>query len=230
MTEKTFTVLICDDNPAIQESLTPYLEAAGYRVISLCDGAHLKEILHIRRIDLIILDIMLPTVQGTDLCRDIRKISDIPILMLSACGEEHDRVLGLELGADDYVTKPFSPREVTARVNAILKRRQPRNEEADFFYSNLSLHGSSYSAEVSGRPLELTPKEFTVLMFLIKNPEKVHRRDVILDEAWGSNYVGDTRAVDTIVKRLRNKLSEAGAECTIRSVYGVGYKMEVVSE
>lgn len=220
------TVLICDDNVAVHESLAPHLRDAGYIVLSLYDGAHLKDILRIRKINLVVLDVMLPTASGTDVCREIRQTSDVPILMLSARSEEDDRILGLELGADDYVTKPFSPREVVTRINVILKRTNPRKESTDLFFSNVTVHAASLSATVAGQPFELTPKEFAVLQLLLKHPNKVHRRNFILDEVWGSDYVGDTRAVDTIVKRLRNKLAKAGAGCTIQSVYGVGYRIE----
>lgn len=219
------TVLICDDNIAVHESLSAYLKDAGINVISLYDGRHLMDILHIKRVDLIILDIMLPGQPGTDICREIRKTSDIPILMLSAKSQEDDRILGLELGADDYVTKPFSPREVAIRVNTILKRMHPQKQASALFYSNLIMYPSSYKACITEQTLDLTPKEFSVLLYLIQSPDKVHSRDLILDKVWGSDYFGDTRAVDTIVKRLRTKLIKADARFTIQSVYGVGYKM-----
>lgn len=226
----TTTIVICDDNIAVHESLSTYLKNAGIDVISLYDGSHLTDILQLKKIDLIILDIMLPGQFGTDLCREIRQTSDIPILMLSAKSEEDDRILGLELGADDYVTKPFSPREVVTRVNTILKRIQPRKQEPFLFYSNLVLHPSSYRAMIEGQVLDLTPKEFSVLQCLSQSPDRVQSRDLILDKVWGNDYFGDTRAVDTIVKRLRTKLAGAGARFTIHSVYGIGYKLEELKE
>lgn len=220
------TVLICDDNIAVHESLAAYLRAAGIDTVSVFDGSRLMSILRTRKIDLIILDIMLPGRFGTDLCREIRRENDIPIIMLSARGEEEDRILGLELGADDYVTKPFSPREIVVRVNTILKRLHPRRQEPALFFSDLSLCPSSYRAMIRDEILDLTPKEFSVLHCLAKDPDKVQSRDLILDEVWGNDYFGDTRAVDTIVKRLRTKLAGAHACFTIQSVYGIGYKLE----
>lgn len=220
------TVLICDDNIAVHESLKNYLNSENINTLSIYNGNHIMDILKNRTIDLIILDIMLPGRFGTDICKDIRKISDVPILMLSARSEEDDRILGLELGADDYVTKPFSPREVVIRVNTILKRLKPRKQNIAFFYSNLKLYSDSYKALVDEHPLELTPKEFSVLLCLVKDPDKVQSRNRILDEVWGINYYGDTRAVDTIIKRLRIKLNTAGAFFTIHSIYGVGYQLK----
>ncbi len=220
------TVLICDDNIAVHESLKSYLNSGNICTISIYNGNHIMDILENHTVDLIILDIMLPGRCGTDICKDIRRISDVPILMLSARSEEDDRILGLELGADDYVTKPFSPREVMARVNTILKRMKPRIQDAAFFYSNLKLFPGSYTAMINGSPLELTPKEFSVLLFLAQNPGLVQSRNRILDEVWGVGYYGDMRAVDTIIKRLRIKLNKADAAFTIQSVYGVGYKLK----
>jgi DNA-binding response OmpR family regulator len=220
------TVLICDDNIAVHESLKNYLNAENISTISIYHGNHIMDLLKNRTIDLIILDIMLPGRFGTDICKDIRKVSDVPILMLSARSEEDDRILGLELGADDYVTKPFSPREVVIRVNTILKRLKPRKQEVAFFYSNLKLYSDSYTALINECPLELTPKEFSVLLCLVRNPGLVQSRNRILDEVWGIDYYGDTRAVDTIIKRLRIKLGKAGALFTIHSIYGIGYKLQ----
>ena len=220
------TVLICDDNIAVHESLKNYLNSENINTLSIYNGNHIMDILKNRTIDLIILDIMLPGRFGTDICKDIRKISDVPILMLSARSEEDDRILGLELGAYDYVTKPFSPREVVIRVNTILKRLKPRKQNIAFFYSNLKLYSDSYKALVDEHPLELTPKEFSVLLCLVKDPDKVQSRNRILDEVWGINYYRDTRAVDTIIKRLRIKLNTAGAFFTIHSIYGVGYQLK----
>lgn len=223
------TVLICDDNIAVHESLSGYLNAAGVRVISVYDGNRALEIMKKEHIDLVILDIMLPRKFGTEICREIRQSSNVPILMLSALGSEDDRILGLELGADDYVTKPFSPREVVARVFTILKRMAPKPVQNVQQIGNLTLFPESYRAEVSGTPLDLTPKEFSVLLHLAKAPGKVLDRDFLLNEVWGYQYYGNTRAVDTIVKRLRTKLAQEDAGCAIVSVYSVGYKLEDIS-
>ncbi|MCD8074787.1 MAG: response regulator transcription factor [Lachnospiraceae bacterium] len=220
------TVLICDDSPAVHESLSVYLNHAGIQVLSAYDGNHIMEFLKEYSISLIILDIMLPGKSGTEICQEIRRQSDIPILMLSAKGDEDDRVDGLQLGADDYVTKPFSPREVVARVNSILKRIKQQPSEAALIFTNLVLYPSSYSAVIGNQSLDLTPKEFSVLKCLVSHPGEVINRDRILNEVWGSNYFGDTRAVDTIVKRLRSKLERGGSLAVIQSVYGIGYKIE----
>ncbi|MCD7956402.1 MAG: response regulator transcription factor [Lachnospiraceae bacterium] len=223
--EKT-TVLICDDSPAVHESLSIYFNNAGIQTISAYDGSYIMELLKKHDISLVILDIMLPGKSGTKICQEIRQKSDVPILFLSAKGDEDDRVGGLLLGADDYVTKPFSPREVTARVLSILKRTRQKVPEDTVIFTNLILYPSSCKAVIDNTPLSLTPKEFFVLKCLVDRPGVVISRDLILDEVWGSNYFGDTRAVDTIVKRLRAKLDAGGAQVTIQSVYGVGYKIE----
>lgn len=220
-------ILICDDNKAVHESLTTYLNAAGIHVISLYDGENLLSLLQDEKIDLILLDIMLPHRFGTELCRDIRKQNNIPIIFLSAKGEEEDRILGLQLGADDYVTKPFSPREVVARIFTVLKRTNPSLSASIQHFSNLTLDCEAYRAHVDQTLLELTPKEFLVLKLLVTNSEKVLSRDYILNLVWGYEYYGDTRAVDTIIKRLRKKLTASNAKCAIRSIYGVGYQLEV---
>ncbi|MCD8337490.1 MAG: response regulator transcription factor [Lachnospiraceae bacterium] len=225
---KNTTILICDDNPTVHESLSVYLKEAGMQTISIYDGSHIMDILKERDISLIILDIMLPGKPGTKICQEIRQQNDIPILMLNARGEEEDRVDGLLLGADDYVTKPFSPREVVARVQSILKRTRPQPPERDIIFSNLTLCPSSYEAAAGDTSIGLMPKEFYVLKCLIDRSGRVINRNLILDEVWGNNYFGDMRVVDTIVKRLRNKLEYGGAQVTIQSVYGVGYKIEEI--
>lgn len=220
------TILICDDNVAVHESLTLFLQEAGMQTISIYEGTHIIDILKKRKIDLVVLDIMLPGKPGTDICEEIRSVSDIPIIMLSARDEEEDRILGLKLGADDYVTKPFSPMELVMRINTIMNRLKPRTKNLSVFFSNLILHPDSYSAYVNETPLELTPKEFAVLQYLAEKPDKVLSRDLILDEVWGFSYLGDGRSVDTIVRRIRMKLEKAGANCSIQSVYGVGYVLK----
>lgn len=223
------TVLICDDNRAVHESLTAYLTAAGIRSISLYNGNTLLSTLEKEDVDLVLLDIMLPGRFGTELCREIRRHSNVPIIFLSAKSEEEDRILGLQIGADDYVTKPFSPREVIARIFTVLKRSNPSHSVSTQLFSNLTLDVNAYRAYVDQQLLDLTPKEFQVLKLLIASSEKVLSRDYILDFVWGYEYYGDTRAVDTIIKRLRKKLAAAGAQCTIRAVYGVGYQLEVAN-
>ena len=226
---KKATILICDDNIAIHASLSPYLSAADMQIISLYSGDKLLKVLEEETIDLIIMDIMLPRCFGTDLCREIRRVSDIPLVFLTAKSEEEDCILGLEMGADDYITKPFSPREVVARIFTILKRTTPGNRRMMHSIANLTMNQDALTISVGETSVDLTTKEFQVLELLGANPQRVLNRDYILNEVWGYGYYGDTRAVDTIVKRLRKKLTACGADCCIRSVYGVGYKLEATS-
>ena len=222
------TVLICDDSVSVHESLANYLRAEGIEVISVYDGEAALEILRAGRADLVILDIMLPRLAGTEVCRAIRKESDLPILMLSARSEELDRIIGLELGADDYVTKPFSPREVAIRVRTILRRTHPSIGHKKFSVGELTVYPEAYEVFVGGRKFDLTPKEVEVLAYLMSGAGKVLSREQILNAVWGYEYYGDTRAVDTQVKRIRQKLPTAGVHFAIRSIYGVGYKMEAL--
>lgn len=225
----TIKVLICDDSIAVHESLTSYLKAENIEVISVYDGESALAMLKREKIDLMILDIMLPKMFGTDVCREIRKTSEIPIIMLSAKGEELDRIIGLELGADDYVTKPFSPREVVTRVRTILKRIRPSAKQAESHViqaAELTLDIDAYELFVSDEKIEMTPKEIEVLHYLVKNTGKVMNREQILNAVWGYDYCGDTRAVDNQIKRIRQKLPEVGVHFSIKAIYGVGYKFE----
>lgn len=218
------TVLICDDNVAVHESLSIYLKEADIHVISAYDGEAALQKLRTEAVQLLILDLMLPGRFGTEVLQELRKFSDIPVLILSAKDSEFDRVLGLELGADDYVVKPFSPKEVAARVRAILKRsgRQPEHRKAAF--ANLLVDRDAYSAFVGGQALDLTAKELEVLALFAVNPNTALSRERIMNAVWGYQYCNDTRAVDTQIMRLRQKLPET-AEFEISSIYGVGYKL-----
>lgn len=219
------TVLICDDNIAVHESISAYLNEAHIQVISAYSGEDALEILQRTKIDFLILDLMLPGKSGLDVLKELRKFSDIPVMCLSAKTSEFDRILGLELGADDYITKPFSPREVATRVQVILKRTNKNNVSKQITFTNLSIDTSCYTATVNGRLLDLTPKELNVLALLASNPGIVLSRDRILNTVWGHDYYSDIRIIDTQIKRIRKKIPpDAGFE--IRSIYGVGYKME----
>ena len=221
------TVLICDDKVAIHESLTTYLKAENIDAISVYDGESALEKLQEQKVDLVILDIMLPKMFGTDVCREIRKTSEVPIIMLSAKGDEMDRIIGLELGADDYVTKPFSPREVVIRIRTILKRMKPKEKVPVLKLAELSISIEAYEVFIVNKKIELTPKETEVLYFLAKNSGKVVNREQILNAVWGYDYFGDTRVVDTQVKRLRQKLPATNVHFAIKAIYGVGYKFEI---
>lgn len=220
------TVLICDDNIAIHSSLTSYLKAEGIEVVSAFDGETALAELRRQRIDVMVLDVMLPGIDGYEVCREIRRSSDVYIIMLSARGEELDRIVGLEVGADDYVAKPFSPREVVIRIKKALKRLYPKQEVKKLTLAELTILPDSYEVYVRDQKVELTSKEIDVLSFMVSNAGKALTREHILNAAWGYEYYGDTRVVDSLVKRLRQKLLKDNVHFTIRSIYGVGYKIE----
>ena len=218
------TVLICDDNIAVHESLSIYLKEANINVISAYDGESALQTLRSESIQLFILDLMLPGQFGLDILKELRTFSDIPVLILSAKDSEFDRVLGLELGADDYVVKPFSPKEVAARVKVILKRVGKSTKRYDLTFTNLRVNMDSYTAFVGGKSLNLTAKELEILALFAEKPDTVLTRERIMNTVWGYKYFGDTRAVDTQIMRIRQKLPET-AEFELTSVYGVGYKL-----
>lgn len=223
----SINILICDDSIAVHESLTAYLNADNMNVMSVFDGVSALEEARKKKYDLIILDIMLPKLFGTDVCKAIRKESDVPIIMLSAKGDEIDRIIGLELGADDYVTKPFSPREIVTRVRTILRRVQPKSDNNVLNIAELYISLDAYEVHVSDSKINLTPKEIEVLFYLVKNVGKVLKREQILNAVWSYDYYGDTRAVDTQIKRIRQKLPERNVHFTIKTIYGIGYIFEV---
>lgn len=220
------TVLICDDNIAIHSSLTSYLKAEGIAVISAFDGESALQELGRHPVDVVVLDVMLPGIDGYEVCRQVRKSSDVYIIMLSARGEELDRIVGLEVGADDYVSKPFSPREVVIRIKKALKRLYPKQETKKLALAELTVLPDSYQVFLGDQKLDMTSKEIDVLAFMVSNAGKVLTREHILNAAWGYEYCGDTRVVDTLIKRLRQKLCKDGVHIAIRSIYGVGYTIE----
>ncbi|QUG41896.1 response regulator transcription factor [Psychrobacillus sp. INOP01] len=226
--DHNITVLICDDNVAVHESINAYLQAEGMKSVSAYDGEMALKLLKENNFDLVVLDIMMPGLFGTEVCKEIRKTSDIPILMLSARSEEVDRIVGLEIGADDYITKPFSPREIVVRIKTILKRVQPKKENPHYLKAgNLSIDIDGYEVLINNQEIEFTAKEVELLVFLVKNTGKVVNREELLYKVWGYDYIGDTRAVDTLIKRIRKKIAKASPGFSIKSVYGVGYKFEV---
>ena len=220
------TVMICDDNIAVHKSIESYLAEDGVKVVSAYDGESALQIFRSNHVDLVILDIMMPGKNGIEICREIRKSSEVPILMLSAKDSELDRIIGLEIGADDYLSKPFSPREVSIRVHKMLKRIYAHQETKRLSLAELSVFPEKYEAFVKDTKLDLTPKEVSLLSYLVYNAGKVLSREIILSSVWGYDYTGDTRTVDTHIKRLRQKLPTEGVRFAIRSVYGIGYKME----
>lgn len=220
------TILICDDNKAVHEGLSGYLKALHYHIYSTYDGESAITVLEREKIDLVILDVMLPGIFGTEVCRQIRKKSDIPVLMLSAKGDEIDRIIGLEIGADDYVTKPFSPREVAVRVRNMLRRAEKSQENQRLVCAELCIVIEAYEVFVREEMVDLTPRETEVLYYLAKNAGRVLTRNQIMNCVWGYDYCGDTRAVDNQIKRIRQKLPADGVHFKIKAVYGVGYKFE----
>lgn len=222
------TVMICDDNETVHQTLQLYLKEAGFQVLSAYDGIAALDMIKTHKVDLVILDIMMPKLFGTEVCRQIRKTSDLPIIILSAKVDESDRIVGLELGADDYVTKPFSPKEVVTRVRTVLRRTRPSQRKAsmDLQLGKLRLNLKAYEVHIGDEPVKMTPREVELLAFLMKHASEVVSREQILDAVWGYDYYGDVRAVDTLLARIRGKLPEKRSGVTFRTIYGVGYMIE----
>jgi DNA-binding response OmpR family regulator len=215
------TVLLVEDEPSVGELVRGYLGRAGYRVIWVRSGEEGLAELERHPIRIVILDIGLPGMDGFEVCHAIRGRSQVPILMLTARDEEADRVIGLEVGADDYLTKPFSPRELAARIKAILRRSEPQPGNDLIELGDVILNRGTHDVTIDGRPVELTAKEFDLLAFFLANPGSVLSRDVLLDRVWGVEYPGGTRTVDVHVAQLRRKL---GRPNLIRTLRGSGYK------
>ncbi len=222
-------ILICDDDPVVHESLSLYLDNEGFEHISAYDGAQAIDMVSSSHPDLMILDIMMPKMNGIDVCRTIRQTLHIPIIMLTAKGEEIDRILGLELGADDYIVKPFSPREVVARIRAVLRRfSEPLPEDNQIIrFPQLEVNLANYQVKACGQVIPFTPKEVEILHMLTASAGQVFSREQILSNVWGYDFFGDTRTVDTHIKRIRQKLPQEGVPWSLKTVYGVGYKFEV---
>jgi two-component system response regulator BaeR len=218
-------VLIVEDEPKIAEVLCDYLQQAGYRVSCIDRGDQVEAFVRRSAPALLVLDVMLPGMEGTEVCREIRKFSEVPILMLTARVEEIDRVLGLELGADDCICKPFSPREVVARVKAVLRRSQVPAPAARLVAGPLTIDGESREASVDGQPLELTPSEFDMLRVLASRPNRVFSRNELLDRVQGYRFEGYDRTIDSHIKNLRRKIArKLPGRSPIHTVYGIGYK------
>ena len=222
-------ILIVDDDVNICELLRLYLTKEGFETIVANDGEAALQIALNGSPDLVLLDIMLPKLDGWQVCRAIRKESGVPIIMTTAKGETFDKILGLELGADDYVTKPFDAKEVVARVKAVLRRAAPdkENEVKEVRFDNLVINLTNYELIVNGVAVDTPPKELELVYHLASNPNRVYTRDQLLDEVWGFDYYGDSRTVDVHIKRLREKLEGVSNEWSLKTVWGVGYKFEV---
>ena len=226
---ETGKILIVDDDQNICELIRLSTEKEGYTVAMAHDGRKAVECFEQESPDIILLDIMLPELDGFQVCREIRKKSQCPIIMLTAKGETFDKVLGLELGADDYIVKPFEPKEVLARIKAVLRRsgKQDPNEKKVVVFDKLSINLNNYELKVNGVQVDTPPKEMELIYHLASNPNRVFSRDQLLDEVWGFNYYGDSRTVDVHVKRLREKLEGVSDQWSLKTVWGVGYKFEV---
>ncbi len=223
-------ILICDDQRIIHETLEAYLKNEGFECVSAYDGEEAVSLFELKKPDLVILDIMMPKKNGMDVCRQIRQTSSLPIIMLTAKGEEIDRILGLELGADDYIVKPFSPREVLARIKAVLRRFSEKQGEEDssiIRLPQLEISLENYQVKVAGKVIPCTPKEVEILHMLTSNVGQVFSREQILSRVWGYDYFGDTRTVDAHIKRIRQKLPQENVPWALKTVYGVGYRFEV---
>ena len=221
-----YKILVVDDEPKIREVIREYAEFAGFQVTEAEDGMSAGGLCKLNNYDLIVMDIMMPKLDGFSACKEIKKIKDIPIIMLSARGEEYDKLFGFELGIDDYVVKPFSPKELIARVNAVLARRKgtasPQQETLKF--GGLEINIAARTVTVDGKKVELTPKEYDLLFYLVKNKNIALSRDKLLSDIWGYDFFGDDRTIDTHIKNLRNNLGPY--RDYIVTLRGVGYKFE----
>ena len=222
--------MVVDDDKNICELLRLYLEKDGYGVILAHDGEEAVVKFNALKPDIILLDIVLPGIDGWQVCREIRKKSNVPIIMITAKVETFDKVLCLELGADDYIVKPFDTKEVIARIKAVYRRVGQSSAESEIKevkYDRLSVNMTRYELRVDGKVLDTPPKELELLFHLASNPNRVYTRDQLLDEVWGFEYYGDSRTIDVHVKRLREKLEGVSDKWALKTVWGVGYKFEV---
>lgn len=223
------SILVVDDDAQMRKLLRVALEREDFNIDEACNGYDCLAKADEKKFDLIILDIMMPKLEGWGVCREIRRENNIPIIILSARGDELDRILGLELGADDYVIKPFSPRELVARIKALLRRTQNINVKRVLNFSGISIDLNSRLLTINGQEVSVTLKEYDLLVFLASNPGQIFTRQEILDQVWGYHFIGTMRTVDTHINTLREKLNrtQKGAQDYISTVWGIGYKFEV---
>ena len=221
------TILIVEDDSNIRELLSLYLEQEGYRIETAQDGAEGLRAYKRVHPDMVLLDLMMPVMDGTQMIRELRTFSKTPVIILTAKGEVFDKVTLLELGADDYITQPFEMREVIARIRAVLRRFDQETGEPKLMFDNLVIDKQSYNIIVNDTKMEIPPKEIELLHFLASSPNRVFTRAQLLDDVWGFDYFGDTRTVDVHVKRLREKLQGVSDQWEIKTVWGVGYKFEL---
>lgn len=226
-----YKILVVDDDVNICDILRMYLEREGYEVKIANDGAEGVDAFKRFDPDLVLLDIMLPEKDGWQVCREIREVSANPIIMITAKGEVFDKVLGLELGADDFIVKPFDTKEVTARVKAVLRRYSangPKDDDETLRFENIEISRAKYELKINGKTVDVPPKELDLLYFLASNANRVFTRDQLLDKVWGFDYLGDSRTVDVHIKRLREKLEGVSDKWILKTVWGVGYKFEIL--
>ena len=228
-----YKVLIADDNKQIVSILSEYCKKNNFTVNTVFDGeAALKEIEE-NEFDIILLDVMMPKKDGFDVCRQVRTFSNVPIIMITARGEDYEKIMGLEIGADDYIVKPFSPGEIIARINAILRRITPKNDESTkiFSFDNLEIDLNNFTVKINDEIISLTKKEIEILWTLATNQNKVFTRENLLDLIWGFDYFGESRTVDTHIKRLRAKLDNyEHKKWNIKTIWGVGYKFDILEK
>lgn len=227
-------ILIADDNKQITSILSEYAKNEGYEVDVTYDGASALDYFRKNKYDTILLDVMMPLMDGFEVCREIRKSSNVPVIMITARGEDFERIMGLDIGADDYIVKPFSPGEVMARIRAVLRRMEPLNAQVAknlFSYDNLKIDLDQFLVEVNDEVVSLTKKEIEILWTLATSKNKLFTRENLLDSLWGYDYFGDSRTVDSHIKRLRAKLDPYDhPRWEIKTVWGMGYKFEVKDE
>ncbi len=222
-------LLIVDDDPNICDMLKLYFENEGYQVKTASDGVEGVNYFKIYEPDIVLLDIMMPKKDGWQVCREIREVSPKPVIMITAKGEVFDKVLGLELGADDFIVKPFDMKELSARIKAVLRRYNAHSKTQDdevVRFENIEISLQKYELKLNGKSIDIPPKELELLYFLASNCNRVFTRDQLLDKVWGFDYLGDSRTVDVHVKRLREKLECVSDKWSLKTVWGVGYKFE----
>ena len=228
-----YKVLIADDNKQIVSILSEYYKKNNFTVSTVFDGETALKEIEENEFDIILLDVMMPKKDGFDVCREVRTFSNVPIIMITARGEDYEKIMGLEIGADDYIVKPFSPGEIIARINAILRRITPKNDESTkiFSFDNLEIDLNNFTVKINDEIISLTKKEIEILWTLATNQNKVFTRENLLDLIWGFDYFGESRTVDTHIKRLRAKLDNYKHEkWNIKTIWGVGYKFDILEK
>ena len=228
-----YKVLIADDNKQIVSILSEYCKKNNFTVSAVFDGETALKEIEKNKFDIVLLDVMMPKKDGFDVCRETRKFSNVPIIMITARGEDYEKIMGLEIGADDYIVKPFSPGEIIARINAILRRITPKNDESAkiFIYDNLEIDLNNFTVKINDEIISLTKKEIEILWTLATNQNKVFTRENLLDLIWGFDYFGESRTVDTHIKRLRAKLDNyEHKKWNIKTIWGVGYKFDILEK